>query len=52
MQLFCDIHFLIFFFEGGGGVGGGIWEITYLKVEEGNRNDFHVHCHPFKSNTC
>ena len=49
---FCNIHFLIvFFFREGGGVGGGIWEITYLKVEEGNTNNLHVHCHPFKSNT-
>ena len=49
---FCNIHFLVvfFFFRGLGG-GGGIWEITYLKVEEGNTNNLHVHCHSFKSNT-
>ena len=53
MQLFCNIDFLIvFFFLGEGGGGGGIWEITFLKVEEGNANNLHVHCHPFKSNTC
>ena len=51
-QLFCNIHFLIFFLGGGGGGGGGgIWEITYLKVEEGNINNLHVHCYPCKSNT-
>ena len=49
---FCNIHCLIVFFLGGGGeAGGGIWEISYLKVEEGNTNNLHVHCHPLESNT-